>query len=240
MDKQTANQLLGQVKTDYDTIAEHFAHTRMNQWYEVSYLIEQYVQAGQLVLDSGCGNGRVADLVTKIKGRYIGIDVSEKLIEKARQLHPGIDFRVDDMLKTEFDDDSFDHVLMIASFHHLPSAANRLQALEEAKRIVKKSGYIVMTNWNLYQWRFVPLRWKFNLRKIFRLHQMDWNDSLVPWHDQKKHLLAKRYYHAFKPRELKHLAKQVDLSLTDQYYETNGLHVTRRKGRNLITVLQKI
>jgi hypothetical protein len=95
-----------------------------------------------------------------------------------------------------------------------------------------------MTNWNLHQWRFLRLRWKYNLRGLFRQHEMDWNDVRVPWYDQERHLLAQRYYHAFTIGEMKHLAKSAGLQVVDQYYETNGLHVPRRKGQNLVTILR--
>ena len=239
MNKEYAQQIMSEVETDYDTISKHFSHTRMNQWYEVDYLVNQYVQPGQTVLDLGCGNGRVADLVTQIKGLYLGMDVSEKLIEIARQLHPGLDFRVGNMMQTGFEDKAFHHVMLIASFHHIPSHDLRLKMLLEAKRIVKDDGYITMTNWNLHQWRYVPMRTAFNFKGLIQRHKMDWNDVRIPWYDQEKHLLAKRYYHAFTPAEMKRLGKKAGLRMADQYFEKNGLHVPRRKGHNLVSVFVK-
>lgn len=239
MDQQTANQIITQLAKDYDNIAEHFSHTRMNQWYEVSYLIEQYIEPGQLILDMGCGNGRVADLVDEIKARYIGIDVSEKLVNVAQQLRPQHKFYTGNMLKTEFEDNTFDHILMIASFHHLPGKEMRLVALEETKRIVKPRGYIIMTNWNLHRLKFASLRYKFLWKKIIGQNKMDINDVLVPWRSQKRELLAERYYHAFQPPEMISLARQADLKIADQYYEINGLHVPRYKANNLVTIFVK-
>ncbi len=239
MDTRTADQILTQLEESYDTIAEHFSHTRMNQWYEVSYIIEQYIEPGQAVLDLGCGNGRVADLVNEIKARYIGMDVSEKLINVARQLRPKNDFRVGNMMQTDFPDESFDHVLMIASFHHIPSKEYRRRSLEEAKRLVRSRGFVLMTNWNLMQTKYASLRYRSKLMKLLGQHKMDFNDMLVPWRDNKRRTITKRYYHAFKPSEIKHLAKEVGLTVADQYYETNGLHVPRYKAHNLVSVLLK-
>ncbi|MFH1426252.1 MAG: class I SAM-dependent methyltransferase [Candidatus Kerfeldbacteria bacterium] len=237
MDGKTAERLMSQIEADYDTISDHFAQTRLNQWYEVDFLIDQYVKPEELVLDLGCGNGRVADLVNQIKAKYVGLDVSDKLIAIAREQRPGNDFRVGNMLRTGFEDQTFDHVLMIASLHHIPSDELRQQALEEAKRITKRHGFIIMTNWNLRQMRFAVRRWKFNLQTALRMNELDWNDMFIPWYDQKQHLLASRYYHAFTPGELKRLAKKTGLTVIDQYYETNGMHVARRNGQNIVTVL---
>lgn len=238
MEKEFASQLLEQVRTDYNTISQHFAQTRMNQWYEVDYLIQQYIQPGQLIFDAGCGNGRVADLVTQIKGHYIGMDISPELIAIAQRLRPQHDFRVGSMMDTGFADATFDHSLLIASFHHLPGEDYRIRALEEIRRVTKPEGYIIMTNWNLHQWRRTPTRWKFNLEKMLGHHQMDWNDTLIPWYNADKDLQAERYYHGFTQREIRHLARRAGLEVLDQYYERNGMHVPRRKGFNLVSVLK--
>ncbi len=210
----------------------------MNQWYEVDFLIQQYVRPGQLVLDAGCGNGRVADLVAQIKGRYIGMDIAPELIAIAQQLRPNVDFRVGGIMDTGFGDNTFDHTLLIASFHHIPGHDYRLRTLNEMKRITKHEGFIIMTNWNLHQWRRTGSRWKFNFEKILGHHQMDWNDTLVPWFNQDKELLAERYYHGFTGREIRSLAKDAGLTVVDQYYERHGMHVPMRKAYNLVSVLQ--
>lgn len=239
MDQSTTDKLLSQVTRDYNVIAKHFSHTRMDQWYEVSYLIEQYVDPGQVVLDLGCGNGRVADLVEEIKAQYVGMDVSKELIAIARQLRPNHQFYVGDMRQTGFPDASFDHVLLIASFHHVPGMHYRLDVLNEVYRIVKMGGYVIMTNWNLHQWKFRPQRWKANGEKFLKRHTRDCNDLVIPWKDQKGHVVAERYYHGYTKKELSALARDSGFTVIDQYYETHGMHVPRYKGQNLVTILQK-
>lgn len=238
MDQNTANKIITSVQNDYNAISQHFSHTRMNQWYEIGYIVEQYVQPGQIVLDVGCGNGRVADLVRGIKGRYIGIDLSPNLIGIAKKLRPNDDFRVANMMETGFADDTFDHTLSVASFHHIPSEPLRIRTLMEMSRITKLDGYIIMTNWNLHQWKRTKTRWRFNMQKLAYQHDMDWNDTRIPWYDKEKNLLANRYYHAFTKQEIKKLAKNAGLKVIDQYYEKHGMHVPRRKGFNLISILQ--
>lgn len=238
MKSHAAQQISQQVRADYNAIAPHFAQTRQLQWYEVQYLVEQYVHPGSVVLDLGCGNGRIADVVNQIKGRYIGMDISEELIAIARAQHPGNEFYVGDMLATGFLDHSFDVVFLIASLHQVPSDNMRLRALQEVRRITKPGGMIILLNWNLYQWRFVPLRWWYAFKKIVGVHSMDWGDVLVPWKNPDKKIIARRYYHAFKKRELRRLCKRTGLRVTKQYYERNGLHVPQRRGYNLVTIVE--
>jgi hypothetical protein len=107
------------------------------------------------------------------------------------------------------------------------------------KRIVKPGGIIVMTNWNMYQWRFFRTRIRFAIQRIFMQHQMDWGDVLIPWYDQEKHLVTQRYYHTFSAREIARLAKRAGLIIVDQYYETNGLRLPRYRAANLVSILKR-
>lgn len=236
MKKRVADSLLGQVQADYNLIAEHFSQTRNRQWYEVSFLVHQYMKAGERILDLGCGNGRIAEVIDEIKGQYVGMDVSSKLVEQAQKLHPNQEFVVGSMMQLPFEDASFDHVMMIASFHHIPSRAYRAQVLKEVRRILKPGGFLIMTNWNLHQLKFLPLRWKFNLQTLLRQNEMDWNDTLVPWKNAQREIKAQRYYHGFTRPELRRLARMTNFSIVDQYYETDGMHLARFKAHNLVSV----
>lgn len=239
MKKETASQLIDQVRSDYNRIADHFAQTRSYQWYEVQHLLEQYVQPGQTVLDVGCANGRLADVVQQIKGHYTGVDLSDELIRIATQQRPWAEFHVGNMTQLPFANNSFDYIFAVASFHHLPDEDSRVQGLLEMKRVVKPGGHIILTNWNLHQWKFSRLRRKFNRMRLLRKHEMGKNDVLVPWKNQDRKILAERYYHGFTKKELNGLAKKAGLKIEKQYYETRGLHVPRRKGQNIITILSQ-
>jgi ubiquinone/menaquinone biosynthesis C-methylase UbiE len=239
MDVKLADRLFTETEQGYDRIAGHFSSTRQAPWAEVQNLIDQYVQPGQEILDVGCGNGRVADLSDKIKAHYTGVDLSSALIGIARVQHPDATFHVSNMMHTPFADNQFDHVLLIASFHHVPSREYRLATLTEMKRIVKPGGMIMMTNWNKYQVRFIRLRMQFLWNLLTEKTRMDYGDVLVPWRNQTGTSLADRYYHLFTARELTGLAKKADLNVIDQYYETQGTRKTKHGAANIVTVLQK-
>lgn len=239
MDIRLAQQLFQQTQEGYDRIAGHFAQTRQAPWREVQVLLEQYVHAGDSLLDIGCGNGRVADLANTIKADYIGIDISKELIDLAIQQHPQNTFHVGSMLQTDFTVDSFDHAILVASFHHIPSDTYRLEALQEIRRITKPHGMIMMLNWNLHQWHFFTKRLRANAHKLLQQHEMDWDDLLVPWKNAQGDTIIERYYHAFTIKEIHRLAKDADLDVVEQYYETNGQRLPRYKAYNLVSILQK-
>lgn len=251
MKKFVADTLLQQVTRDYNTIAAHFSDTRNRrsplplQWSAVNTFVQAYVHPGDRVLDLGCGNGRVADVVNEIKGRYVGVDASEALLRHARELHPEQSFVLGNMRDIPFPDASFEYVLMIASFHHIPSAAYRYAALAEVSRVLTPGGMLFMMNWNLHQRRFSLRRWRWNFSRLCgQLHlcqpqEMDHNDMLIPWKDAHGNVRAERYFHGFTPRELARLGRGSDFQLVDQFYETHGQRLPRWHAHNLVTILKK-
>jgi SAM-dependent methyltransferase len=106
-------------------------------------LVREHVRPfpGARVLDVGCGPG---DLVRHLGDvRYVGVDVSEPYIERARRLYGDrAEFRVGDA--TDLDDDlrGFDFVLAFGVVHHLDDeGAHRLFA--GAGRALAPGGRVV-------------------------------------------------------------------------------------------------
>jgi len=71
------------------------------------------------VLEVGCGNGRDAQEILKHTDNYLGMDVSEKLIELAKQKVPHGQFIVADVEEYVFPDE-FDIIFAFASLIHVP------------------------------------------------------------------------------------------------------------------------
>lgn len=62
------------------------------------------------VLDLGCGSGRDAEYLSNAGLNVIGVDLSEGLINEARKRRSNIDFRVMDLEKLDFSENSFDGI----------------------------------------------------------------------------------------------------------------------------------
>lgn len=97
------------------------------------------------VLDIACGPGYVAALAFEKGGVPLGIDFSEAMIQKAKWLHPKIDFEVMDAEALKLKDRIFDVALMNFGILHL---ANPEQALKEVFRVLKPGGQFVFTVWD--------------------------------------------------------------------------------------------
>jgi len=73
------------------------------------------------VLELGCGNGRDAEYIVSRVGKdnYLGIDASDSLIALARMKVTHVTFQVKDMMKLDFEADSFGIVFSFASMLHM-------------------------------------------------------------------------------------------------------------------------
>lgn len=69
------------------------------------------------VLEIGCGNGRDAQEILKRTRNYLGIDISESMIEIAKNVNPGGKFEVVDVENYEFPN-GLDLVFSFASLLH--------------------------------------------------------------------------------------------------------------------------
>ena len=223
MDFIYANYLLKKVQRDYNDIAEEFARTRSSLWPEIKFL-NDYTKENDKILDIGCGSGRLYELFKGKKIEYFGVDFAKKLIEIAKRKYlesenseekPGINhptfFPVNALL-LPFDSNFFDKVFSIAVFHHIPSKQKRLEYLFEIKRVLKPGGELFLTVWNLWQKKYFPLILKSASLKIFKKTKLDFCDIFVPFQGRK------RYYHCFKIKELKGLAKEVGFEVKEVRY----------------------
>jgi len=258
-------ELLEKVKKDYNLIAKDFNITRQNDWQEFELFrkhIEDYLMTFNKknilrILDIGCGNGRLVNFLNSlnIKFEYVGIDNSSEQIQNAKNnfSNDNITFKIDDILNlSEFEDNSFDLIFCIATFHHLPSKELRNKSLKNIYRILKKDSLLLMTSWNLFQLKYIKYLFdiskyknitektkdeirekKFNILDRFRFNL---KDTFIPWKNSQGELMSKRYYYAFNKTELRNLFVKNDFiiienKLTD---DKNILH-----ARNIISILKK-
>lgn len=102
------------------------------------------LKTGNKLLDVGCGSGLFSSLASDAGAEVTGIDASEKLIDEAKQRTNSVDFLIGEMEELPFDHNTFDFVCGFNSFQY---AANIKNALEEAGRVLKNGGKIVVMIW---------------------------------------------------------------------------------------------
>ncbi len=229
------SELIKHNRTVYNRIAALFSATREYNWDDVAQLTE-YLKPGDQVLDLGCGNGRLYQILAKKQVQYTGADQSGELIALAQQKSPGAEFVVAEMTTLPFADAQFDAIFCIAALNHIPGHKLQLQALREMRRVLKPGGHLLMTNWNLHSDSAQK-----NIRKHGWVIRTDIADSagidvMVPWKSPQGETLGERYYHGFTEAELTQLFGEAEFSIVDQYYSSKGERVTVGDGGNVITV----
>jgi ubiquinone/menaquinone biosynthesis C-methylase UbiE len=96
---------------------------------------------GRDVLDAGCGTGYLSARLRGQGARVVGVDLSEKMIQIARDQHPDIDFRVDSISElTAVGDAQFD---LVVSNYVLMDIPDLDSALRNFARVLRPRGAAV-------------------------------------------------------------------------------------------------
>lgn len=102
----------------------------------------QFDPAGRTALEIGCGIGRLARWAAADFGRYIGVDVSPEMVQKAASFGiPRTEFQaVSGGDLSGVADASVDFVYSFAVFQHVPDKAAILNYFAETCRVLKPGG----------------------------------------------------------------------------------------------------
>jgi SAM-dependent methyltransferase len=151
----------------YEAIAVEFAETRAYIWQCVKSFLGR-IQAGDEVLDIGCGNGKNMEYVRRMLGCKVqGVDTCLGFVDICRT--KDLPVSLGDSRDLPFPTGRFDCVLCVAMFHHLLSQEDRDVAMRELLRVLRPGGVGLLTCWATEQpaggkFRFVegvnPVPWK--------------------------------------------------------------------------------
>lgn len=100
-------------------------------------IIENIPKDVKTILDTGCGNGPLVNLIYKKFERVVGLDSSEEALK-----HVESEKVLADISSIPFRDKGFDLVVCSETLEHLPEK-DYSRAVKEIKRVVKK--YIIVT-----------------------------------------------------------------------------------------------
>ncbi|MFA6097981.1 MAG: class I SAM-dependent methyltransferase [Patescibacteria group bacterium] len=238
MKLEQAKKLIDKNRAAYNIIVKKFSDTRKYLWSEL-YFFNKYVASGDSVLDAGCGNGRLLQMLEQKNISYTGIDISPRLVAIAKAQHPNQTFLAGDITNLPFPDNKFNAVFCIATLHHIPGKELREKTIKEFHRVLKKGGCLLMTNWNLWQPRWWPLHSFFMVKKLIGLNRLDWFDILKPWKNETGAVVAERYLHAYTQAGLRKLLEKNGFQIARQYYTAKKTRSNWYSGYNLITVAEK-
>ncbi len=111
--------------------------------YELAPVFLNWLPREGKVLEAGSGSGRIAGWLLRKGFEVVGMDWSEELNQRARQLLPKAQFVTGDIRETPFEDHSFASILALGAVEH--SLEGPLPALKEFYRILKPGGILINT-----------------------------------------------------------------------------------------------
>ncbi|MDP4146874.1 MAG: class I SAM-dependent methyltransferase [Bacillota bacterium] len=111
---------------------------------------EKVVKKDALILDVGCGYGRTLEKLYQYGyHNLIGIDFSEKMIERGRNQYPYLDLRIKNKKTIEIEDNSCDAVILFAVLTCIIDDKEQLELLKEIERVLKPNGVVYINDFLL-------------------------------------------------------------------------------------------
>lgn len=139
-------------KTYYNEFSTGYENERAKRYHRFLdeselRIARPYVQ-GKRVLEVGCGTGLVLEPLSKIASSAVGIDLSEGMLQKARER--GLTVHQASATALPFSDGSFDTVVSFKVLAHIEEIR---QALSEAVRVTRPGGHLVLEFYNKHSIR---------------------------------------------------------------------------------------
>jgi SAM-dependent methyltransferase len=209
MQPEIARKLLELNHQFYQTFADDFSATRQRIQPGIKRIIET-LPPNVSLLDLGCGNGTLAAKLVENghQGGYVGVDMSEKLVEIARGLElPNTQFIVGDLANPDWDEElpgaPYDYIFCFAVMHHIPGDELRIHFLEKVRSLLVPSGRFIHSNWQFLESPKLRARIQPWDRVDLAPQDVDDDDYLMDWRRGGEGL---RYVHYYTSAELHALA----------------------------------
>lgn len=100
-------------------------------------------RAVEIALDVGCGEGRFCRMLQERGIKTVGLDPTERLLDRARILDPDGDYRIGEGEALPFDDGVFD---LVVSYLSLIDIEDFRAAISEMVRVAKPGGVLLIAN----------------------------------------------------------------------------------------------
>lgn len=178
-DKAECAEIAGQWGFDYwdgDRKYGFGGYTYDGRWRAVADEMSAHygLKAGDKVLDIGCGKGFLLyDFSQSVPGIEIaGIDISEYGVANAKtEISDFVE--VGNCVELPYDDNAFDFVYSINTFHNLPNY-DLDRALREMVRVAKERSYICVESFRDEREKANLLYWQLTCRSFYAPEEWKW------------------------------------------------------------------
>jgi len=106
--------------------------------YPLKYAEKTVQSKNGIILEAGCGAGRILRYYKDRGYDIVGIDFIEGVIKKLREIDPELHVAVGDITNLQYKDESFRYVLAFGLYHNLEHGLER--AIQETFRVLERGG----------------------------------------------------------------------------------------------------
>ena len=162
LEPESVRGMFDRIAPVYDVMNHVMTAGLDRRWRKLA--VKEVVWPGDRVLDACCGTGDLAVEAERRGGRVVGLDFSERMLERARKKSGAIEWVQGDALALPFGDGEFDAATVGFGVRNL---ADLEGGLRELARVLKPGGKVAVLE---------ITRPRGILRPFFRL----WFDGVVP------------------------------------------------------------
>ena len=132
------------------------AYYENNDYYEIFSIAEdsenkvssylETISKDKIILDAGCGTGKFLNILEKNATKYIGIDLSNEQLKKAKSksLKDSSVFMCSNLTNLQIPHNSIDLIVSSWVLGTITDVDERNKAISELKRVLKQNGIIVL------------------------------------------------------------------------------------------------
>lgn len=137
------------IRRNYDSVADEYARRIFDELRNKPLdrqLLDRFVAATRErgeVCDMGCGPGHVARYLRDAGAAASGLDLSPGMLEQARQLNPGMEFRQGNMLALDMKEDSLAGITAFYAIVNLPPEVLPT-VFREMHRVLRPDGLLLL------------------------------------------------------------------------------------------------
>lgn len=144
------DQDLNRIENLYDKVAREYAerfsgeHEKKPKDQEMLHRFAQEIGRRRPAWDFGCGPGQTTQYLTNLGIEISGLDLSERMLERARTIHPEIHFQKGNILELEFGNNSIAGAVALYAIVHF-SEEQVSRVFHEVFRVLQPGGIFLLT-----------------------------------------------------------------------------------------------
>lgn len=134
-----------EIQRHFDNIARDYDKWKKKAWYyhgQLKQICRKFIPANKKVLEVGCGTG---DILAAMQPRIgVGVDISQKMVRRARKKYPKLKFYRQDLYKLNLRQ-RFDYIVLVDVVDHLPDI---FLALQQVRDLCAPQTRVILTTIN--------------------------------------------------------------------------------------------